>query len=359
MAQRAVSNPFKKVKNYTKAALGLTSEFLEETMLTDKERTDSAVWRNLYDEEEHSGKTLQELSNDGRSRDDVTQQWDQNRFQRSLRDVEGGKNISLPFIPKKSEKEQAKNNSSYVGDWNKNKTKGGLPGSNKNENLSLSNTGELNRKPQNKEEESGDGNKKANLDNDGQLKNLSPIGEENKRRRFAESMRQKMKDSQAGKSVEKAKTSIVNKAMIAKKGVRLGTFATYKFCWQYLIPSWGLTWFYLAFHFIAKYMFGSIYFCHFVSITNPSLAIKQITDGKDKMDFGSMIAFVVVGTLIIIILLALFIPFFLIVYIIAEPLDAVLTFLKLFWGLLKELMSFVKGILGGVVKLLGWFFKLF
>ncbi|MDD4290375.1 MAG: hypothetical protein PHH83_03840 [Patescibacteria group bacterium] len=343
MAQRASSNPFKKVKNYTKAALGSTSEFLEETMLTDKERTDSAVWRNLYDEEEHGGKTLQESSDDERSRDDVTKQWDQNRFQRSLRYVEGGKNISLPFIPNQSGKEQAENNSSYVGDWNKKKFNN-KSGRNNNENLSLSNTGELNRKLQNTQEESNDESKQANLDKDGQLKNLSPIGEENKRRRLAEKIRQKMKESKIGQSVEKAKTSIANKAMVAKKAVRLGTFATYKVCWQYLIPSFGLTWFYLIFHFIAKYIFGSIFFCHFVSITNPAVSIKEITEGKDKMDFGAMISFVVLSAIILFLLALIFTILSLLAHILINPVDSIKAYYKLLWDLFKGFLGDLVGL---------------
>ncbi len=242
---------------------------------------------------------------------------------------------------------------STTGQWSKTQVnKNRQAQLNNNENLALSNTGELNRKTPNEGEKEVDDKNQTPEQNENIPKNLGPIGEDSRRRRLA----QKFQNSKLGKGIQNVKTKVANHKIMAKKATRLGTFAAYKFSWQYLIPSFGLTWFYLAFHFLAKYIMGGPGFCHFVSVTNPAVATKEIIEGKDKMDFGAMIAFVLVGVIIITILAFAFTMLFIIVYAMTEPLAAAKEYIEIIGLLIKEIMTGVVKVIAGA---LSWIAGLF
>lgn len=209
---------------------------------------------------------------------------------------------------------------------------------------------------------SRDGGKKSNIlaqhDSLSQLKNLSPLGGMYQKR-SSKKNNQKASSSnlklgfigQANKSQKDAKVHIQAKSPIVKatnkiKDVRRIAsrqinYKLYQFSWQQLIPTIGLSYFVLLYLFIAKYIAGSKSFPHFVSLFDPT-AEKKIITNTDKLDIVSLLAFFTTGAVIGIILLVIFAIVFWIIYLILDPIDALIDLSKLSGGVIKMLWETIK-----------------
>ncbi|HNZ86076.1 MAG TPA: hypothetical protein PLD95_00760 [bacterium] len=218
-----------------------------------------------------------------------------------------------------------------------------------NSDLPLSTIGAINQQPDYRQSDTNqDNSDNVNAQNDNSEISQTIDPDENpkaaleqakQKARFLERQKEKLRNSKLGQGIANIKKKAADAKTKAKNKLKLASFAAYKFSYEHLIDSYGLTWFYLAFHFIGKYIMGSQLFCHFVSITNPALATKEILEGKDKMNHGAMIAFVLIGAIIIALLTIIFLLLFLIGYILTDPIDAIKDLLDLLKSAIGDLLG--------------------
>ncbi len=198
----------------------------------------------------------------------------------------------------------------------------------------LSATGQLNQRPEYRQNEdfgSGD---------------MGPIGQKNREARIAQDQEEKNKNTESQKE-EDTKAKEKSKITPAQKRARLITYGMYKFSWSYLLPSRGLTWFYLLFHWCAKYMAGGENFCHFVQITNPVLAMEEIGQGKDTRDDKMNASFWSITVLIVLTFAFLAFIIFWLIHFMQNPTDVFKALIGLAKDAIKELWEFFKSSMTG------------